>query len=370
MNTRDTKKVVHILWSGGIGGIEEYTLTLLKHFDYSKYKIYLCILSERGLIFKETNKLSSIHVTFINMKNGFDMLGAFRFIKYLRREKFDIIHSNMRNFLSTAVLGLFTYKTPKILTHHLSPGDLRRFKKNKLFYRLFSKVFSRIIGISNATKNFMINNLDVKHPHEIEVIHFCIDLNKFNKSSTIPSDLLDQESNKYIIGFIGRMVDFKRPYLFIEIANELLTKNNFYFLMIGDGPELEKCKQLIHHYKIDEHFKLLGFRRDIPDILRLFDALLFTSAGEGFGLVLIEAMAMGIPIFAINEGAVPEIINHKDNGILLNTTDPKLIAKQILEVIEDKTLIDKIKKQCIKDIHSKFSPSVCVQKLENVYEKL
>ncbi len=140
--------------------------------------------------------------------------------------------------------------------------------------------------------------------------------------------------------------------------------------MVGDGPEIEKCKNLIHYYKISEHFKLLGFRRDISSVLKLFDAFLFTSVGEGFGIVLVEAMAMGIPVFAINDGAVSEIISHGENGILLNSVDPKIIAQQIFEALEDNKLIDNIKKQCIEDVHSKFSIEVCVKQIEKIYEEV
>jgi len=87
-------------------------------------------------------------------------------------------------------------------------------------------------------------------------------------------------------------------------------------------------------------------------------------------MVLLEAMAMGVPVFAINDGAVPEIIKHKENGVLFDTTNPKLIATQILEVIEDNELMNKIKKQSVEDVHSKFSIKMCVQQIENIYKKV
>lgn len=362
-------KILHILWSGGIGGMEEYITSLVKYFDQSKYEIYLCFLSKKGEIFDEVMKIDN--VIFINIKNRFDVIGALKFVRYLYREKFDIIHSHVRgSYLFAGLLSLF--RVPKVLTHHLGPVDSRLYKKIRVFYKLYSRIFQKIIAISNTVREHLINDLGVRDSNRIEVIYNGIDLNKFHKSVSIPPDLYYiKNSDKYILGFVGRMEYFKRPGLFIEIAAEILKKDkNFYFIMAGDGPEMEKCKGMIDHYKIGEYFKLLGFRRDIPNILRLFNALLFTSVGEGLGIVIIEAMAMGVTVFAVNDGAVPEIIRDRENGILLNNTNPKIIAERVIEVLNDSTLINKIKLNAINDVRNRFSIESSVQKTERIYNEL
>lgn len=373
MDRQSTRnKILHILWSGEIGGTEEFVITLLKYFDYSKYEISLCFLSRKGQIYEESKMLNNVNVAFIGIKNGVDIRGAFKFACYLSKGKFDVIHSHMRNFLSTAVLSLFSSGVPKILTHHIGPVDKRLFAKERRFYKVFSGIFNIITAISCTVKENLTNDLCVKPADKIKVIYNGIDLNKFNKSDAVPSDLKDiLRLDKYIIGFIGRMEYFKRPLLFIEIASGLIKKdNNLYFVMVGDGPELENCKKLINEYGLGNYFKLLGFRRDIPEILELFNAILFTTSGEGFGIVIIEAMAKKIPVFAINDGAVPEIINHKVNGFLLESTDPELIADQVIEGIQDKELISKIKNQCIVDVRLRFSISTSVRKMDELYQKV
>ena len=265
-------KVLHILWSGEIGGTEEFIISLVKFLDYSKYDIYLCFLSRKGLIFEEALKLDNVNVTFIGIKNGYDIIGAIKFAYYLSNMKIDIIHSHMRNFISTAVMTLFTIGVHKILTHHIGPVDIKLFKKERWFYKLFSGVFQKITAISSAVKDNLINDLDVKPEDKIRIIHNGIDMNKFNNSDAVPSDLRDiRRSDRYIVGFVGRMEYFKRPRLFIEIAYRLIKNgSNFYFIMVGDGPEFEECEKLINYYGIGQHFRLLGFRRDIPEILGIF----------------------------------------------------------------------------------------------------
>lgn len=369
-NKSDKKiKVLHVLWSGGIGGAEEYVTSLIRYFDSSKYEIHLCFLSKKGAIFEEAIKVNN-NISFIGMDSGFDISGALKFALYLYRQKFNIIHLHTQNILSALVILLFR-KLKKILTHHLARADIKGLKKSQLFYKIFRRMLKKVIAISEVVREVLIIDMNINFD-KIVVIPNGVDLSKYNQSLHPPSDLLDiKKRNENILGFVGRMVDFKRPDLFIKVAMEVIKrKKGFYFIMVGDGPELLNCRRMISDYGIDRYFKLLGFRRDIPNILCIFDGLFFPSSEEGFGMVILEAMAIGVPVFAVNEGAVPEIISHRKNGILLETIKPELIGQQIIEYFGDKNLIEKIKKQSIETVRSKFSIELCAKKTEELYAEI
>lgn len=364
-------RVLHILWSGRIGGTEEYIVNLAKRLNPERYSITLCFLKEQGDIFEEAKKENRFKVDFIGINSGYDIGGALRFALYLIRNRFDIIHSHMRNIISTFILSILTLTTPKILTHHVGPVDKKLFKKNRFFYLLYRRTFDRVIAISNTVSRYLINELRYPYRERIVVVYNGIDTERFCYDVSMQSEVQDAAGMNKIIGFIGRMEYFKRPDIFVKIANEIIKKDkNYHFIMVGDGNELEVCKRMVIDYSIKDHFSFLGYRRDIPQILRSFDALVFTSKGEGFGIVLIEAMAMGVPVFAVNDGAVPEIIEDRKNGILLNTIDPKIIAKEIIEVLKDNNLINKIKLNAVKDVKNKFSIEASARKTERLYEEL
>ena len=362
--------VLHILWSGGIGGTEEYITSLVRQSDLFKYEIHLCFLSQKGVIYEEAKKIADVNVVHIGMKNGFDIVNILKLIKYLRQGKFDIIHSHSPNILTNIVIFLFK-RSRKIFTEHVSPGAKDLFEKRKSFYKLFSNRYQKVTAISEFVKKNLVENMHID-PKKIVVVHNGIRMDKYHNMSLPPQDMIQlKKKNGYIIGFVGRMINFKRPHLFVEIASELIKKDDkYHFIMVGDGPELERCRKMIIQYNISQNFELLGYRRDIPNLLTMFDALLFTSLDEGFGIVLIEAMAMGVPVFAINQGAVSEIINHKENGILLDSINPEEIAQQILKTVENKAVMEKIKKQCVEDVHSKFTIEKCVNKIENIYMEM
>jgi len=365
-------KVVHLLWVGGIGGTEQSTTTLIEYFSTSKYEIHLCFVSKKGEIYEEARKKYS-NVAFIGMRNGYDLLGALRLYRYLCRGNFDIIHMHNHNLLTNFVVSLVK-KSKRIYHDGSSPGGTAGFykTKKKLMYRLFSKSYTKITANSKAIKQYIIEDMRVD-PKKVEVVHNGINMNKFNFNKTEPvKDLMDiKKQNVEIIGFVGRLIDFKRPLLFIDIAKELLTKrNDFHFIMVGDGPEYENCKMRIRKYGLENRFTLLGFRRDIPNILKTFDALIFTSKGEGFGNVVPEALAMGVPVFAINSGVIPEFITDKHNGILLETENPADSAEKILGVLNDKVLLKKISKEAIADIRERFSMENWAKKFDRIYNSV
>lgn len=362
-------RVLHMLWSGGIGGMEEYVTVLIKKFDPARYEIHLCCLAEKGAIFEEARRENS-NVVFIGMKNGYDIPGVIKLFIYLYRGKFDLIHSHNANILSNVPVCLLK-KNRIIYTEHNHPISKNIFDKMRLFYRLFSGCFPCITAISDFVKQKIVDNTNIS-PDKIIVVQNGIDTDRFNCNLPLPEGIISLAGrNKYTVGFIGRMDDIKRPWLFVETAAHLIKKYNTYsFIMVGDGPEFIKIKKMISDYKIDDYFKLLGFRRDVQYLLRLFDALLMTTEGEGFGITLLEAMAVGTPVFAVNSGGIPEIIKDKGNGILLDSADPRKIADQIDVVLKDGELLDKIKNKAIKDVRLKFSVKNSASHMEELYEKI
>lgn len=82
-------KVTHILWAGGIGGAEEYVTSFSRLFDAEKFDTHICFLAEKGVIYEEAKKIENVTTDFIGMKSGYDLIGLFKFARYLIREKFD-----------------------------------------------------------------------------------------------------------------------------------------------------------------------------------------------------------------------------------------------------------------------------------------
>lgn len=362
-------KIVQVLWTGEIGGIEEYITSLIQYFDIDKYEMHLCFLSKRGRIYEEIS-VKYKHVCFIGIRNGYDFLGSFRFLQYLKLQDFDIIHMHSANLLANLVI-LLMRRARKVFTEHIGLAIKTRVKKRKIFYYLFASSYDAIISISGYIKEVMAKNFKVD-VSKIFVIHNAIDLHKFNCNIYASEEIKNFGSNgKKLVGFVGRMVNHKRPELFIDVAREIIKSDkSFVFIIIGEGPKLAECKDKVSSWQYEDYIRFLGYRRDIPQILKALDALIFTSEIEAFGIVIIEAMAMSIPVFAINEGAIPEIITDKSDGFLLSAIAPQKIAEQFVTNMRNKTMLQKVKTKAPQTVERNFSFNVCAKKTAEIYTRI
>ncbi|MEW6601409.1 MAG: glycosyltransferase family 4 protein, partial [Nitrospirota bacterium] len=227
-------KILHVLWVGGIGGAEEYVRMITRYLNSSRYDNAVCFLSQRGEICQEIQREGNVSLTSMGFRNGFDVEASVKFYKYVRENGFDIIHIHVRNILSMLVLALFFSRIPKIITHHTGiqltdPDDIRKFKKSKLFYFLFSRFLRKIIAISGYVKDNLIRNMGISPAEKIEVLHNGIDMQVFDRVRRTTPELLNVRSvGGKVIGFIGRMVPCKRPELFIQCAAEIIKRDTGY----------------------------------------------------------------------------------------------------------------------------------------------
>jgi len=373
-------KVLHVIWSSGkIGGIERHILSLTKKLDKTKYNITVCILGSEGIISGELRKIG-INVKIIPTKGGFDIMSALRFYIFLRKNRFDLIHSHVRILLPGFCLSLGTKGCAHIVTEHIATEDepflcTHIFRKIKLFYRIFLSDYTKIIAVSEATRDALINKIGISSRRILRIPH-GIDANKFN----IVCDINDINKKKEklriplsskVVGTVGHLENSKGVNYFIEAAKELLKqRQDTEFLIVGDGSLRSQLERKTETLGLTPKVRFLGYRRDILELLAIMDIFLFTSNWESFGIVLLEAMAMGVPTAGFNVGAASEIIVNGETGILIARRDPILLAKVTIKLLEDESCRNAMARKGRERVRSCFSLDRMVEKIEGLYESL
>src|SRR5262249_26066489 len=109
---------------------------------------------------------------------------------------------------------------------------------------------------------------------------------------------------------------------------------NARLLLVGEGPERAQIEQLIDQHRLGANVRLLGLRKDIPQLLKASDLFLLTSISEGIPLTAIEAMAAGIPVVATQVGGMAEVVEDGVTGLLAPSGDDPALAGQILRLAE------------------------------------
>ena len=128
--------------------------------------------------------------------------------------------------------------------------------------------------------------------------------------------------------------DQKAPLDFVRVAKVVLDeRRDARFCLVGDGLLRPQIETLIDELKISDKVVLLGWRRDIPEIMNSIDLLLLTSLWEGLPRVLPQAMASGIPVVATNVNGSPEAVKNGLNGYLLPPGDVLGMAQTIIYLL-------------------------------------
>ena len=178
----------------------------------------------------------------------------------------------------------------------------------------------RIIAIANSVQDILQSNKEVFRPSKIEVIHYGIDIDFFLSQKTVKDHL--SLGAPITIGTISRLSPEKNVDLILKMYAELSKEVELGDLrIVGVGPLENELKALAKKLGIEERVNFLGKRSDIPEQFSELDVFVLASSFEGFGMVLLEAMAMGVRIVASRNSAIIEIIDGTDSGVLFETNN-------------------------------------------------
>jgi glycosyltransferase involved in cell wall biosynthesis len=152
--------------------------------------------------------------------------------------------------------------------------------------------------------------------------------------------------NKKYIMYAGRLAKEKNLFFLIDIFKEIsLIDNSFEFYICGDGPDKNKLVNYVIKNNLQNKVIFTGYldQELIRRYYKFSQAVLFVSKTETLGLVLLEAMAQKTLVIALNVKPFNSIITNNYNGLLIDTEDPKLFAIKIIEALNNKELINKVK---------------------------
>jgi len=329
-------KVCFLIPSVLSGGIETYLLRFLNYLGDTMDVTVIVRKSSKGELY-DAYKATGAKLVFMPL--GYfqpgKMLGYYRFIKV---NKFDIVCDFNANF---AGLPMFLSRMAGI-------------KRRITFYRQSSHHFKKT-PLRVAYTNFL-NGLVYKHSTDIyansvtglkyffgdkypadprfRVIRNGVEISSFSDSFLGKPELrekLDLPKDKFIVGHTGRFAEAKNHFFLLDVAERLISADkSFYFVLIGNNTD--KLMPYIDKLGIKDNVMLLGYKSNIPEYLKAFDAFFFPSVTEGQPNALIEAMISGLPIVASDITPIIECMPEGDMKSLVNPSDVNTAAERILAV--------------------------------------
>ncbi len=233
----------------------------------------------------------------------------------------------------------FHYNIIKSLKNYLTTPFLHNMRKHQF------KIHKNVLTISNSSKNDIIKHYGIIKKY-VKVIPAGININKFNPDN-FSKEIRDKFGNKILL-WSGSIVERKKLPVLLKamphVINEFPDTN---LIIIGKGPLLSYCKQLSNSLGIQKYISFLGFVED-NELIKYYassDIYVFTSEHEGFGIVILEAMASGIPVICTDKPPMSEIIENGGKTFRLN--DSKDLAKKIIKLLNNREELKEYSKNAL-----------------------
>lgn len=141
-------------------------------------------------------------------------------------------------------------------------------------------------------------------------------------------------------------------------------------LLVGDGPEKHRVMEQVKSSSYPDDVLFLGKQENVAELFSISDLKLLLSEKESFGLVLLEAMACGVPGIGTNIGGIPEVIEHGENGFIVELGDIDAVASYAIELLSDEEKLSQFRISAIEAVQTKFRSEAIIEQYEKLYERL
>lgn len=278
-------------------------------------------------------------------------------------------HDYKSNFIG---LFLSRFHPMKLVT--TVHGWVKFTKKTPLYYwvdKQCLKRYERIICVSDDLYDTCLKSgVDAGR---CQIIHNAIDSTSFRRtlSTAEARKLAGLPASGLLVGAVGRLSDEKGFDSLIRSISRLATTDNEIHLAIaGEGDARAQLQQLIASQPHPQQFHLLGHREDIRTLFQAMDVFALSSLREGLPNVLLEAMALKVPVIATRIAGIPTLVHHEQNGLLIEPGDDDSLTSALQTMIDSPELRNLYAEAGRRTIEQSFSFEQRMQKMASVYASL
>jgi glycosyltransferase involved in cell wall biosynthesis len=338
----------------GMGGAEFSLLELVARLRYS-YEFHLIVPGEGPL--KESAELAGAKVWVLPWPDGIANVGEtarrpgvaklLRSVMCLRlftrqlAELLDEIRPSafITNAAKAHVVGALTRKRKDVpLIWYMRDG-----LENRTLSRRLLSLLSRRCDLAVCISRYVAAQFRqyISASVRSNVIYNIVDLNRFQPGVLPPADLPKQPGEIWF-GVVGAITPLKGQDIFLDAAEKVVRElPNAIFAVVGNNPYVtesghcyeEELRQRVINSPLRDRVKFVGFRDDVPGVLSQLDVLVQANRGpEGLGRSVLEAMACGVPVIAVNKWGPAELIQDGQTGLLFAPLDAAQLGEHMLRL--------------------------------------
>lgn len=321
-------EINHLITTICRGGAENQLLTLCRKQYAAGKKVNVIYLKGSPEL---SEKFLNAGVNVIQIyANRSPIIQIFQIRKHLK-DSTSILHCHLPR--AEIIGAIARRKNRLVISKHNAepffPGALRFFSWT--LARFVSMRAAECVAISDAVKDYLLANKEVSKKMHIAVVRYGFD-DTFRIDPNTRKELSKSlPSGGPIVGAVGRLTLQKNyPTLLNAFSQYLQNFPNAHLIILGSGPDESYLKELTHTLGMGQCVHFIGNTPQVAEWMSLFEIFVLSSRYEGFGLVLVEAMQVGLPIIAANNSAIPEVLGEDYLG-LYPTYDSEKLAHRLVE---------------------------------------
>jgi len=354
-----SKTVIHVVTSLGFGGVEKRMENIARASKESMLRHRFCAVGPGGSTEKAL-LATGAQVDCLDKPTAIPSSGAvLNLYRYFGKIQPLVVHThgaeaNFHGLIAAKLAGV-----PVRIGEEI--GIPQHSARAKFVFRQVYRAAHRVVCVSDSVMRWLTDSGEVPH-YKATRIYNPVVLSKMSPNGSF-------SGHPFRIGFVGRLEPVKNPFALLQAMKELLDQGiSAELWVVGDGSERGRMEQYIAENGLGEIVCLFGYQPDPERFLCECDLYVQPSISEGFGIALVEAMGLGLPVISIAVGGASEIIEHGRTGWLIQEPDALTIVNAIKRVL----LLDNEQRRAIgraaaNSVNGRFEPAIYLQAISSLY---
>lgn len=349
-------------------GTETQLLALIRRFDRSRIRPYLCLLRGVGQTSRalEPGDCPVWRIGAGSLLRPATLFHAIRFVRFLRRERIDVVQAY---FPDSSYFGLpaawlagvpHRLRTRNNLGHWLTPLHRR-------LGRLLNAFTTGTVANCRAARNALLA-AEGPQPETVSVLENGVDHDRF---LAVPSSSTPGTGGPRRVGVAANLRAVKGLDVLLDAAARLAAAHpDLLFQVAGEGEMRQSLEQSARECGLEKRFQFLGAVADVPMFLTGLDVAVLSSRAEGMSNALLEYMAAGRAIVATEVGAAPDLIEDNVHGLLVPPGDAGRLADAIDRLLRQPELARRLGEAARRRSRDRYSREAMVDRFTDFYEGL
>ncbi len=355
-----------------IGGAEQLILTTAPRLQRDGFEVTVACLRGWGLLGDELVE-RGVRALALGAKGLWDLRAVGRLLSILRRDRIQILRAHLfwANLVARLV-GRIASVPVVVTTHHDTFAWMRW--HHRLAERLTAPLSDVVTTCSESVRRNAIEAFGLR-PGLVRTLRNAIEIQEGVPDAAARERIrreLGASPDDLLVGTLGRLDEPKKGIPVFLAAARLLAREfpRLRFAVVGDGPARVELEQRAAREGVSHCTVFAGQRRDVPEVMRALDLFVQPSLWEGFGMTLLEAMAVGTPVVASRVGGIPEVLEDGVTGLLVPPGDAPALASACAQMLRHRERARHLGRAGMDRVRAEFGIERLVREIEDLYREL